>query len=257
MIEVSADHFTLLKKELKDAPTFAYSVLDLMIEGTVYADSDKYHSLLIQTASGLYFVTGHSSNKLFLKGIVSIFEKSVILGKRFTIFSNEETWNQSIEKYLEGKVRRIERYSFSFDLLTYKNRKRNNLQDYNILKKDNDLIEHSLEFDKKYFDEYWDTAENFLQNGIGFCVLEREKIISEGVSIFKSENYAEIDIITDLNYRGKGLASMVAEQFIDYCISQNIQPRWDCDVDNGASINLGSQLGFIDPQKYAVYIIKE
>lgn len=39
-------------------------------------------------------------------------------------------------------------------------------------------------------------------------VCERGKVISEGVSIFKSENYAEIDIITDLNYRGKGLGSI-------------------------------------------------
>ncbi|WP_397538188.1 GNAT family N-acetyltransferase [Rummeliibacillus pycnus] len=255
MIAVPTEHFTLIKKDLKEAPTFVHSVLDLIIEGSVYADSDKYKSLLIQTASGLYFVTGYSSNELFLKS-VSIFEKSVIQGKRFTLFSNESTWNQLIEKYLENKVKKIERYSFSFDLLTYKNRKRNNFKDYEVFKINNYIIEHSLEFDKKYYDEYWDSTENFLQNGIGFCVLEREKIISEGVSIFKSENYAEIDIITDSNYRGKGLASIVAEQFIDYCLSENIQPRWDCDVDNGASINLGSKLGFINPKKYAVYIIK-
>ena len=41
-----------------------------------------------------------------------------------------------------------------------------------------------------------------------------------------------------------------------YCLTENIQPRWDCDVDNVASINLGSKLGFIEPQKYAVYIMK-
>lgn len=85
---------------------------------------------------------------------------------------------------------------------------------------------------------------------------DKERVISEGVSIFKSKNYAEIDIITDSNYRGKGLASVVAEQFIDYCLSENIQPRWDCDVDNSASINLASKLGFINPEKYDVYTIK-
>jgi len=109
---------------------------------------------------------------------------------------------------------------------------------------------------KKYYDEYWDSIDNFLENGIGFCVKDKERVISEGVSIFKSKNYAEIDIITDSNYRGKGLASIVAEQFIDYCLSENIQPCWDCDVDNHASINLASKLGFINPEKYDVYTIK-
>lgn len=77
-----------------------------------------------------------------------------------------------------------------------------------------------------------------------------ERIISEAISIFKSKSYAEVDIMTDSNYRGKGLANIVAEQFIDHCLSRNIQPRWDCDVDNVASINLGSKLGFINPREY-------
>ncbi|MGM9968410.1 MAG: GNAT family N-acetyltransferase [Rummeliibacillus sp.] len=56
------------------------------------------------------------------------------------------------------------------------------------------------------------------------------------------------------NYRGRGLASLVVEQLIDYCLSQNIQPRWDCNSDNSASILLGNKLGFNNPQKYAVYV---
>lgn len=143
MIKVPTEHFTLIKKELKEAPSFVHSVLDLNIKGSVYADSGKYKSLLIQTASGLYFVTGISSNELFLKSIVSIFEKSVMQGKRFTLFSNENAWNRSIEKYLENKVKRIERYSFSFDLLTYNNRKRNDFKDCDVFKVNNYIIEHS------------------------------------------------------------------------------------------------------------------
>ena len=256
MIIVPTEHWVNLKKELKDAPTFVYSVLDLVIEGTVYADSTKYNSLLFQTASGLYFVTGDATNESFLKSIVSIYEKSVFQGKRFTLFSSEDTWNKSIEQYLVNKLRKVERYAFSFDLLKYNTRKRIDLKNYEVLKIDQNLIEHCLEFNNNYYEEYWDSVDNFLKNGIGFCVKDKEKIISEGVSIFKSERYAEIDITTDSNYRGKGLASIVAEQFIDYCLSKNIQPRWDCDINNGASIKLASKLGFYNPLKYAVYGVK-
>ena len=256
MITVPTKYFTIVKEKLKNAPTFVYSVLDLIIEGAVYADSTSYNAFLIQSSSGLNYVAGNSSNEIVLNDIVNLFKNSVINSKRFTLFSTEDFWNQSIEKYLINKVRKIERYAFSFDLFSYQNRKRNDYKEYDVFKINNNLIENCLEFDKKYYVEYWDSPENFLQNGIGFCVKDREKIISEGVSIFKSEEYAEIDIITDLQYRGKGLASIVAEQFIDYCLSKNIEPRWDCDIENVASITLGSKLGFINPQKYAVYVMK-
>lgn len=64
-------------------------------------------------------------------------------------------------------------------------------------------MENSLAFDKQYYEEYWDTTANFLQNGFGFCIKVNNQIISEVVTIFKSVEYAEIDIITDSNYRGK------------------------------------------------------
>lgn len=47
-------------------------------------------------------------------------------------------------------------------------------------------------------------------------------MISEAVSIFKSQQLAGIDIVTDSNYRGKGLASFMEEKYIDFCI----QPCW-------------------------------
>ena len=254
MIIVPKEHFNIIKEKIVQGPTFVFSVLDYFIKGTVYADSTNYKLLLIKTDSGLYYVTGQSSDGLFLKNLVRKFEESINQEKWFTLFSPDLTWNQSIEKHLDKKVRKIQRYTFSFDLVTYKNRIRSDNSEYDVTKIDQYLIENCLEFDKKYYNEYWGSTDNFLQKGFGFCVKDKEKIISEGVSIFRSKNYAEVDIITDSNYRGIELASIVAEHFLDYCLSHNIQPRWDCDVDNNASINLGSKLGFNNPQKYAAYI---
>ena len=254
MVTVPKEHFNIIKEKVKEAPTFVYSVLDCIIKGSVLADSSNYGSLVISTDSGLYYVTGQSTDELFLKNVVRIYEVSIKQNKRFTLFSSEFTWNQAIERCLEKKVRQIQRYGFSFDLMTFTNRKRSDFSGFDVTTINQYQIEHCLEFDKKYYDEYWDSPDNFLQNGIGFCVKDGERVISEGVSIFKSNNYAEVDIITDSNYRGKGLANIVAEQFIDHCLSKNIQPRWDCDVDNVASINLGSKLGFINPKEYTVYI---
>ncbi|MFJ7934442.1 hypothetical protein [Sporosarcina sp. NPDC096371] len=70
MIIVSKEHFSIIKEEIKEAPTFVFSVLDNFIKGTVYADSTHYKSLLIKTDSGLYYVVGQSSDGLFLDHLV-------------------------------------------------------------------------------------------------------------------------------------------------------------------------------------------
>ncbi|MFJ5764387.1 GNAT family N-acetyltransferase [Lysinibacillus sp. NPDC093210] len=253
MILVPKEHYSLIKNKLEEAPTFVFSVLDSTIEGTVYANCADYKSLLIQTDSGLYYIAGQTIDELLIQNLVKFFETSVYQAKRFTLFSANPAWDQVIEKHLNTRVGKIQRYAFSFDAMKYESRRRSDNYEYEVAKIDSLDIQHCLAFDKKYYNEYWDSTHNFIQNGIGFCVKDRGNIISECVSIFKSTKYAEIDIVTDLNYRGKGLASIVAEQFIDYCLAETIQPRWDCDVDNSASINLGSKLGFANARKYSVY----
>lgn len=252
MIVAPKEHYRLIKNKLEDAPTFVFSVLDFTIKGTVYADSTDYKSLLIQTDSGLYYIAGQTIDELLIQNLDKFFEASVNQAKRFTLFSANSCWDQAIEKCLHKNVGKIQRYAFYFDAMKYKKR-RSDTCEYDVAKIEQFDMQHCLEFDKKYYNEYWDSIDNFIENGIGFCVKDKGKVISECVSIFKSTRYAEIDIVTDLNYRGKGLASIVAEQFIDYCLANQIQPRWDCDVDNSASIRLGSKLGFTNASKYNVY----
>ncbi|MFP3723218.1 hypothetical protein SFC57_10680 [Niallia circulans] len=38
MIKVPTDQYSVIKKEIREAPTFAHSIVDFMIEGTVYSD---------------------------------------------------------------------------------------------------------------------------------------------------------------------------------------------------------------------------
>lgn len=256
MIIVPQQDYLLLKKHLHEAPTFVLSVLDCLISGIVYASSAGLESLLIKSKAGLYFVTGSSTNSTFIEKIVDIFDDAAAKNERFTLFSYTEDWNQALEKALGNKIRKIERYAFLFDPTAYQNSKKTFSHHYDIANITKSSIELSKEFDEHYYNEYWDSIDNFLQNGMGFVLKDNNRIISEGVSIFKSKDYAEIDIITDADYRGKGLAFFVAQQFIDDCLSRNMQPRWECNTDNNASIQLAYKLGFTEPWVYAVYVKK-
>lgn len=97
----------------------------------------------------------------------------------------------------------------------------------------------------------------FLERGFGFCILQDEKIAAECVSIFKSDQFAEIDIATHPDYQGKGLARLVATYFIEHCIQNGITPCWDCDMDNIPSQRLASKLGFDHPVEYVLYVRKK
>jgi len=253
MIKVTAENYSIIKETIERAPTFVYSILDQVIEGTVYADIDSFHSLLFRTKSGIYYVYGDSSSEPIVNKLRSLLQESIEQSKRFTLFSYSDDWNTKIEQRLDGLVKKLERYTFSFAINAYNEREMRELLDYEFIKIKQHQIEHCLEFNNQYYEEYWGSTNNFLKNGFGFCLEDGDKIVSEAVSIFKSDQFAEIDIVTDPNYRGQGLASFIAEKFIDYCLLNDIQPCWDCDIHNQASYHLGMKLGFTIPQKYAVY----
>jgi RimJ/RimL family protein N-acetyltransferase len=185
------------------------------------------------------------------------FLESIKQKKRFTLFSSTAQWDTKIEQLFDGHIRKLERYTFSFDENMYDRREKREGQEYEVKTITEHLINNSLEFGQTYYDEYWDSTENFLEKGFGFCLVHQEQIISEAVAIFKSNDYAEIDIMTDSNFRGQGLASVMAETFINYCLAHAIKPCWDCDISNTASIYLGTKLGFTSPQKYSIFTKKE
>jgi len=253
MIKVTAEDYSIIKETIERAPTFVYSILDQVIEGSVYADNESLHSLLFQTKSGIYYVYGVLSSEQIVNKLGSLLQESIEQSKRFTLFSYSNEWNTKIEHRLEGHVKKLERYTFTFAINAYNDREKRELPDYEFIKIKQPQIEHCLEFDNQYYEEYWDSTNNFLENGFGFCLQHGDKIISEAVTIFKSHQFAEVDIVTDPNYRGKGLASFIAEKFVDYCLLNDIQPCWDCDIHNHASYHLGTKLGFANPQKYTVY----
>ncbi|MEQ6354938.1 GNAT family N-acetyltransferase [Lysinibacillus sp. M3] len=253
MIKVTVENYSIIKETIERAPTFVYSILDQIIEGAVYADNESIHSLLFQTKSGIYYVYGDPSSKKVISKLAALLQESIEESKRFTLFSYSDEWSAKIEQRLNDNVYKLERYNFSFDINAFNNREKRDSLDYECIKIKQPQIDRCLEFDNQYYEEYWDSTDNFLEKGVGFCLQHENKIISEAVSIFKSHQFAEIDIITDTNYRGKGLASFIAEKFLDDCLLNDLQPCWDCDIDNYGSYHLGVKLGFTNPVKYTVF----
>ncbi|MHA7963244.1 GNAT family N-acetyltransferase [Paenibacillus sp. CAU 1782] len=236
-------------------PTFAYSVLDNYIAGELVVDEC---SALIGTSSGIYVVVGNEKNDNFSDFLIDKFKSRKITNERFTLFSSSENWDKRIKELFGAELKQLERYSFDFNENHFLKLSKANLPDNFQLNKTNEArLYENRNFNIAYIIKYWGSVENFMQKGFGFSVIHNNVPAGECVSIFSSLEYAEIDIITNDHFRGRGVAQFTAEAFIIECLNRNLIPRWDCDVHNLASINLARKLSFAEPERYSVFVKKE
>lgn len=99
----------------------------------------------------------------------------------------------------------------------------------------------------------WAFIDDFLQNGLGFVLLDGEEIASACHSVFASHTHLEIDVHTDEKYQRRGFATLVASAFIEACLARGQQPNWECFWENDASTALASKLGFSAEADYPVW----
>ena len=96
--------------------------------------------------------------------------------------------------------------------------------------------------------------EKFVEEGVGFCIQEGEKLISiimgfkASIPITRS---IELDIVTHTDYRRRGFATVISTKMIEYCLEREIEPHWDSA--NPDSVKLALKLGFSDPVSYKCY----
>ena len=99
----------------------------------------------------------------------------------------------------------------------------------------------------------WASIDDFLSYGLGFAVLDGDKITSSCTSVLASRQKMEIDVHTTEAYRGQGLATICALAFIDTCLQRGTQPNRECFWDNEVSFHLALKLGFTPLPNYPVY----
>ncbi len=95
------------------------------------------------------------------------------------------------------------------------------------------------------------SAEDFMARGIGFCVLDGERMVCIAAAGAASSKGIEIQINTDSKYRGKGLASAAAAELILWCLEHGVEPHWDAATE--ISAGLAAKLGYTPLGAYDNY----
>ncbi len=103
----------------------------------------------------------------------------------------------------------------------------------------------------------WASLEDFHLMGMGFALLDGDRMASVCLSLFASHNAVEIDMHTDEAYRRRGFALLTAAALIEECLRRGLSPNWECFWENEPSVALAERLGFRALPDYPVYYWEE
>ena len=102
----------------------------------------------------------------------------------------------------------------------------------------------NVKYVKSEVEWMWSSPEKFKAHGFGYAALFEESIVCWCTAEYVSEKKCGIGIETMRDYQNKGLATATATHFVDYCLSHNITPHWECDGRNMGSIRVAEKVGF-------------
>lgn len=158
------------------------------------------------------------------------------------------------QKILDGftQVRRRERARFVFKGRAFENPVECPAG-FTVQRLDKESIGMTQTLNLEIGSRFWASTNDFLEHGIGTCIIKDGKIVSLCYSACVVNNLAEVDVVTKEEYRGMGLAVIAAQSFISECVQRDITPTWDCFVNNIASMNLAIKLGFKKERTYPFY----
>jgi RimJ/RimL family protein N-acetyltransferase len=239
-----------LLQESQNDIAFAYSLINQVIEGDIFVDNIINPRLaVLKTDSNLIFITGEQSNEL---------EKMVIdflraQEKRYVLSVGHQNWAKTFSecKYLNHKI--LDRIAYKLDIRQF--RPEINLKHGMVIKRINkENIFLSSEFNEDFYQRFWGSTENFLNNSFGFYLFFNNQLVCTCTSIFTGGNITEIAIHTEDSFRGKGFGCLLAQYYLSFCKKLNITPRWDCYYNNYGSQKLAIKLGFTEHCKYSFYI---
>jgi len=248
---------TQLLNQEKVHCTFAYAVAEGKQPGRIYADNPiDPKSCLITCKSGKYLVAGETNNTSFNEFISSFLYNKENHSCYFDIYSSSHAWVIKLDQILGDNAAKLSRQLFEWDFSNLSSVSMGSEilpEGFELKEMDASLFEkYTGEMDSSYND-LWETPDNFVSNGFGFCILKDNEFVSVCNTYYVRKGFAEIDIVTKDEFRGQGFAVAACSKFIKHCVENNIKPLWDCDNGNENSKKLAVKLGFKSVETYQMH----
>jgi RimJ/RimL family protein N-acetyltransferase len=232
-----------LFEAMEHSKAVVFSVLEGKSSGEIFVDDlTSPKAALLYVRDAFFYIAGDVNIGSFCREIPDILFSELIPQleeKEMILFASSDTWREKLTDVLDNfEIITIQRLFFRFNASSFNriNNWRNSIPEgYSIQPIDSDVIEKDPSLGR------------VLETGsgrFGMCMMHGDKIISHCSSVFVGHGEAEVDIFTDDEYRGKGLARLTACAFIDECLRRELTPSWACWPEREASHALALKLGF-------------
>ncbi|PFQ36882.1 GNAT family N-acetyltransferase [Bacillus cereus] len=214
-----------------------------------------------------FFFIGNAENEEFNKEVNRFINNVIVPEARkvgldyFEGIGNHSKWNKTIESIFQHrKLKSWNQRVYTLRKENYENHREPKIdQGYTVLKMNKALYENNnnsfknIDFLQSKILEFWSSADCFLNEGIGYCIVYDDMIVSVCFSGFVFENIHCIDIETVEGHRGRKLAQKITHSFIKECLENDITPYWDCMELNRPSVAVVENVGFTNVFNYVGY----
>ena len=181
------------------------------------------------------------------------------LPKHILVIVDSDDWKKRIETIHKGRMEKFDRFEFEKDSehLEPKLLQKHLSalpKGYELKRIDESLVkEDSLHELSPEFTGQFESTDDFLKRGIGFCIVHNGQIVSGASSFSIYDDGIEIEVATNSEHRKKGLAAAVSSALILDCLEKGIYPSWD--AANPESLSLGKKLGYVYKKTYDTYYV--
>ncbi|MFH2096127.1 MAG: GNAT family N-acetyltransferase [Bacteroidota bacterium] len=246
--------------EVKINHQFARAVLEQKVSGTVYADSETNPACFyVLHPYGMSLLFGECGNPEFNARFREHALNMQKTRKRFEwMQAYPNDWHQALNNLFGSNMIRYEDNKESveeniIELNTRVNFRFNESKfrpfvpygsEINIVRTGRELFADMK--GSVVPASFWDNADDFCVNGVGFSLFFENKLASTAYSAFRFDNMLELGIETSEEFRGKGLAKYACSALISHCLENGLEPVWACRLENTGSYRLALSLGF-DP----------
>lgn len=260
MIELKSENYLNvlpLLKNIKQA-VLPYAVCEGYNPGRIFVDDEQDpQTTMIWTPVGYYFLVLGQGQKL--DEVANLLTETFIptskaIGETgFILIAEFDNWKEKTSALLNNReVIEIFRRPFKFHKEHFNANWREKIPAGFDLK----LVDESLA-EQAHILGSWKSLDDFMSHGIGYALMNGDKLASVCSSVFVSSTRVEIDVHTEEEYRRRGFASITASALIEECLQLGKQPNWECFWENEESTALALKLGFEQLADYPVYFWEE
>ena len=233
-----------------------------------YAFDNKLGTLEIDNLDEPEYAKYSCANFMFFSGKADENKAEEILATfppLVAIVTEDKDWYPIIEKYFSSKegikFAQNDRMRFSSDSINLEHLdslKKSLPEGYHLKRINKEILEKLPSLLQRHIPLFFGSNEEFLDKGMGFCILDGEQPIcmaSSFIPIYDNILEVEIDTEDDPKYRRKGFATIACTSLLKYCLENGISPEWD--AANEASVGLAKKLGYTEKEKWKLFYFIE